>query len=126
MTVGERMKKLRKENGLTLEDLAQMLGKNKSTIHRYEKGEIENLPLASLEPIATALKTTPAYLMGWEDDEIETSNEIKKESDDFYDDMESKMSLYLPEEEVEIIKQYRASDETTREIIRKILSITKG
>ena len=42
------------------------LGKDRSTIYRYEKGDIENLPLDILEPIADALQTTPQYLMGWE------------------------------------------------------------
>ena len=44
-----------------------MLGKDRSTIYRYEKGDIENLPLDILQPIATALITTPQYLMGWSD-----------------------------------------------------------
>ena len=51
---------------MSAEELAKRLGKDRSTIYRYEKGDIENLPLDILEPIAKALETTPQYLMGWE------------------------------------------------------------
>lgn len=65
-TVGERIKRRRKELDLSVDDLADKLGKNRATIYRYESDEIENLPLNILEPLAKALGVTPAYLMGWE------------------------------------------------------------
>lgn len=64
--IGLRIKARRKELGISADDLAKRLGKDRSTIYRYEKGEIENLPLDILEPIANALETTPSALMGWE------------------------------------------------------------
>jgi transcriptional regulator with XRE-family HTH domain len=60
------MKERRKELKMSADELAKRLGKDRSTIYRYEKGDIENLPLDILEPIAKALETTPQYLMGWE------------------------------------------------------------
>ena len=66
MDIGKRIKKRRKELNMTADELAKRLGKDRSTVYRYEKGEIENLPLDILEPIAKALETTPSYLMGWE------------------------------------------------------------
>lgn len=74
MTIGERIKQRRKHLGMSAEKLGNLLGKNRATIFRYENGEIENLPIDILEPIAIALQTTPAYLMGWE--EMEQSNDI--------------------------------------------------
>jgi transcriptional regulator with XRE-family HTH domain len=74
MTIGERIKQRRKHLGMSAEKLGDLLGKNRATIFRYENGEIENLPIDILEPIAIALQTTPAYLMGWED--IQKSNDI--------------------------------------------------
>lgn len=50
---------------MSADELGKRLGKDRSTIYRYEKGDIENLPLDILEPIAEALNTTPQYLMGW-------------------------------------------------------------
>lgn len=66
MTIGERIRARRKELGLSVDDLAQKLGKNRATIYRYESNEIENLPTTILEPLARALLTTPAALMGWD------------------------------------------------------------
>lgn len=60
------MKDRRKAIGLSAERLAEMLGISPATIYRYENGDIEKVPGDRLGPIANALQTTPAYLMGWE------------------------------------------------------------
>lgn len=65
MTIGERIKERRKELGLTVDELAERLGKNRATIYRYESNDIEKLPTTVLEPLAKVLNVTPAYLMGW-------------------------------------------------------------
>lgn len=70
MNVGTRIKNRRHELEMSVEELARKLNKNRATIYRYEKGEIENLPLDILEPLAKALDTTPQYLMGWEYKEL--------------------------------------------------------
>jgi len=67
VTTGERMKQRRKEWGISVEDVAAALGVSVATVYRYEKGDIEKVPGAVLEPLARVLHTTPAYLMGWED-----------------------------------------------------------
>lgn len=67
MTTGERMKQRRKELGLSAEKVAERLGVSPATIYRYEKGDIEKVPADSLTEIAKILQTTPAYLMGWEE-----------------------------------------------------------
>lgn len=67
MTIGQRMKSRRKELGMSAEDVAKKLGKHPATVYRYENGDIENMPTNILYPIAEALNTTPAWLMGWEE-----------------------------------------------------------
>lgn len=67
MAIGHRIKERRKALKMSADELAKRLGKDRSTIYRYEKGDIENLPIDILEPIAKALETTPQYLMGWEE-----------------------------------------------------------
>lgn len=74
MTIGDRIKNRRKYLKISADELAKRLGKDRSTIYRYEKGDIENLPLDILEPIAKALETTPQYLMGWE--KVQEKNDI--------------------------------------------------
>lgn len=83
---------------MSADDLGKRLGKDRSTIYRYEKGEIENLPLDILEPIAKALGTTPQYLMGWE--EVQKNNDtladivIRLQSDEvFFSAVESLYKL---------------------------------
>ena len=67
MKTGERMRLRRKELGYSAEHVAEKLGVSRSTVFRYENGDIEKLPIDVLEPLSKALHTTPAYLMGWED-----------------------------------------------------------
>ena len=74
MTIGSRIKERRKLLGMSAEELGRRLGKDRATIYRYEKGDIENLPLDILKPLAEALGTTPQYLMGWE--KIKKDNEV--------------------------------------------------
>jgi transcriptional regulator with XRE-family HTH domain len=69
MKIGDRIKIRRKHLKMSADELGRRLGKDRSTIYRYEKGDIENMPLDILEPIAVALETTPQYLMGWEQEQ---------------------------------------------------------
>lgn len=65
MTIGDRIKQRRLELKLTVEELAEKVGKSRATIYRYENGDTENMPTTILEPLAKALNTTPADLIGW-------------------------------------------------------------
>lgn len=65
MNIGEKIKKRRKELGLSVDELAKRLNKNRATVYRYESDEVE-LPLPVLQPLADALKVNPSYLLGWE------------------------------------------------------------
>ena len=67
MTTGERMKQLRKKLGLSADELGEMIGKDRSTIYRYERGDIESATIDVLPRLARALQTTPQHIMGWDD-----------------------------------------------------------
>lgn len=68
MTVGERIKSLRTQEGLTQKELANLCGYTSLTsINKIELG-INNVPISVIEKIAKVFNVTPAYLMGWEDD----------------------------------------------------------
>lgn len=77
MTVGKRIKDRRQELNMSVDELARRLNKNRTTIYRYEKGDIENLPIDILEPLAKALDTTPAYLMGWNRNDNKRTQEFE-------------------------------------------------
>ena len=93
MTTGQRMKKRRKEIGLSAERVAMALGVSPATVYRYENGDIEKVPGDLLEPIAAVLQTTPSALMGWEENpKIEKSlgsriNDIRKEKNFSIDEL---------------------------------------
>lgn len=76
MTIGKRIKRQRIKLGLTADEVGRALGKNRATIYRYESSYIEKLPTTVLEPLAKVLKTTPAYLMGWEDDKTDSLDDL--------------------------------------------------
>ena len=83
MNTGDLIKKRRLELGLSLNDVAKALKVNKSTVLRYETKEIEKLPIDVIEPLAKVLHTTPAWLLGWEEDPIilERDNDLDNISD---------------------------------------------
>ena len=65
-TIGERIKERRKKLGISLEQLAECIGKDRATVYRYETEHIKDMPISVIEPLARALNTTPSYLLGWE------------------------------------------------------------
>ena len=76
MDIGEKIKNLRISMQLTQEELATAAGTKKQTIHKYETGIISNIPASKIKLIADKLNTTPAYLMGWVDEQTEKKNDI--------------------------------------------------
>lgn len=67
MAIKDRIKNLRQEKQMTLEEVSKVVGVSRQTIQKYENGIISNIPSDKIELLARALDTTPAYLMGWED-----------------------------------------------------------
>lgn len=66
-TLYDRIKSRRTELGLTVEELAHKMGyKDKSSISKIERGKAD-IPQSKIAAFADALETTPAYLMGWEE-----------------------------------------------------------
>ena len=88
MKIGQRIRERRKSMKMSVDELAARLGKDRSTVYRYENGEIENLPLDMLEPIAKAIDMNPKELMGWDQSEKE---EINKKNSDAMSDITNRM-----------------------------------
>lgn len=65
--MAQRIRDLRRERGLTLEQVASVVGVGKSTVRKWETGMIANMRRDKIALLASALGTTPGYLMGWED-----------------------------------------------------------
>ena len=85
--IGKRIRNRRVELEYSAEDLAAMVGLSPATIYRYENGGIKKVSTNKVNPIAVALKTSAAYLMGWTDDPSESMSSENKVSDiDSYSD----------------------------------------
>jgi transcriptional regulator with XRE-family HTH domain len=76
MEVGERIKLRREELGMTQEELAQKVGyTSRSSVAKVESNA-NGMVQSKLVAFANALQTTPAFLLGWED---EDEQQYKKE-----------------------------------------------
>lgn len=118
MNIGDRIKKLRKENKLTLEDLASKVNTTAQTIYKYENGVITNIPSDKIELLAMYLNSTPSYLMGWEPQDNRKSH-ILATSDPitFYNFTD------LGDEECDLIKKYWNLDEHGKKAVHAIMDI---
>ncbi|MEE0968560.1 MAG: helix-turn-helix domain-containing protein [Clostridia bacterium] len=73
-----KIKQLRTERGMTLEQVANIVGVGKSTVRKWETGMIANMRRDKIALLAKALGTTPAHLMGWKPvDRVVILNEPK-------------------------------------------------
>jgi transcriptional regulator with XRE-family HTH domain len=75
MDISDKIKTLRKRRGLTFEAIGKHVGVGKSTVRKWENGDIKNMRRDKIALLAEALGVTPGYLMGWETKE---SNEVLK------------------------------------------------
>lgn len=65
--LGIRIHNLRKEKGLTLVELGDKVGVKHSTVSRWEKGIITNIPFDTIKGIAKALECPVNYLVSGKD-----------------------------------------------------------
>ena len=68
MTLGERIKELRKEKQMTLEEVANNIHVSRATVLKYENGSISNIPTDRVHQLANLFKVSRPYLMGWTDE----------------------------------------------------------
>ena len=69
MHIGEKIKERRESLGMSQDDLAERMGyKSRSTIAKIEKG-VNDVTQTNIVKFAEILKTTPAFLMGWEEEQ---------------------------------------------------------
>lgn len=63
MTVGERIKQLRKEKGLTQEELGILLGVKKAAVQKYESGRVQNLKQETVKRLCEIFNREPSYFI---------------------------------------------------------------
>lgn len=106
MEIYKIIKNRRLELGLTLKDVAKALGVAESTVSRYESSDIQNMGIDKIEALAKVLQCSPTYLMGWDE---------PKHCLDSLSELESL-----------IIIEFRKSDEITKAMVLRALSIDES
>ena len=80
MDIGTTIKERREALGITQSELARAVGyTSRSTINKIEK-DGRGISQDKIVALARALKTTPSYLMGWEDEEVAGLTAMQEET----------------------------------------------
>ena len=107
----EKIRTRREELGMSQAELAKKVGyTSRSTITRIEKGEID-LSRTKIVDFAKALKVTPAYLMGWEDEE---GNEIEGTPD---------IAVLLDDDSTMLLESVNKLNPSNRLLLNNFISI---
>ena len=105
--IGERIKKRRKELGMTQEDLSNKLGyRSKTTIAKIENGTNDIMQNRVMD-FAKALQTTPAYLMGYAFSDVQ--NDISDKLQELIDQLQDEKDLQFNQKPL---------DNKTRELLK--------
>lgn len=67
------VKRLRKENNMSMDELSRLTNLSKSTISRYEKNGLSNAPMDKIEKLASAFGVSISYLCGWGSRELSST-----------------------------------------------------
>lgn len=127
---GERLRGLRGERGLSMEELCAQFNKaqtairmNRSTIYRYEKGLQEPM-LSTVAALAQFLGVSPVYLIGDSDDRQCTASNIHNSAvvqgntaTTLIVRNGSTQERELTEEEAELLRIYEALDVKGRHLL---------
>ena len=76
MTTGERIKYLRKQLGMTQEELGEKIGVQKAAINKYETGIVVDLKRSKIAELAKALDCSPLYLLEGSEDELSEDEKV--------------------------------------------------
>lgn len=114
MKIGDIIRRRREDLGLSVDELAERIGKSRATIYRYENGEIEKMPSTVIIPLAKALQTTPAELISW-------GNHLAREQTEEAPARKIEV-LPISEDELEFIRNFRELDQIGRLFIEQVLT----
>lgn len=67
MEFKDRLRKLRIEKGLTLQEVADYVGLQKAAIYKYEHGLVTNPKRGFIEKLSSLFGVSPSYLLGIDD-----------------------------------------------------------
>lgn len=96
-----RIRKQRIRLGISLQELSRRTGLNKSTLQRYETGQIDKLPLERAQLIAKGLETSVEYILGLDGGNIELADADMIYSIPVFDSVSAGFGCYADSRAVE-------------------------
>lgn len=63
MVVGEKIKRLRKQKGLTQTELGERIGVKKNAVSKWECGRVEMIPTSTIKALSNLFNVPPSYLI---------------------------------------------------------------
>jgi len=93
MKIGEKIKELRKQKGLSVEEVADKLGVSVSTQYRYENASITKIPIDVIDKLCKILDTTTSELMGTASSSDSNASEMPMKFDSASDAMTSILKM---------------------------------
>lgn len=78
MMIGERIKRLRLESGMTQEEVGKALGITKAAVQKYESNRIVNFRVDMIRKMCLLFRTTPAYFVFDDVEELHNSLDMMK------------------------------------------------
>lgn len=103
--IGNRIHDRRVQLGLSVDEVAIKLGKNRATVYRYENSDIESVPINVVYELSKILDVDPGFLAGWPQ---KTENEpALTERDELIDEIYLVISNLSPEKQAELLRYAR-------------------
>lgn len=103
--LSRKIKELRLARKMTLEQVADIVGVGKSTVRKWETGMIANMKRDKISLLAKALSTTPAYLMGWNEDNAPEN------------------LVHVTEDEQKLLDLFRKIPESQQQMVLQMISV---
>ena len=113
MSIGHNIRQKRLQKGLTLEDVANLVGVSRQTLSRYENDKI-NIPIEKLKLLSAALGTTPSSLIDCDYTNCEETDNSHFLSSNTYNT--------LSEDEQSLLALYRSMPEQTKKELYSMLT----
>lgn len=108
---GDRIKNLRINNKMTLEEVGEKIGVSKQTLYKYENNIITNIPSDKIEGLARVFNISPAVIMGWD-----------KDDEQYYQDKEAAEYAEILHTRPEMRLLFSASREISKEEMQEVVN----
>lgn len=116
----DRLRLIRAGTGVSLKEMADLVGVTEATAQRYESGHIHHIPYEVIVAYAERFNVSPSYIMGWEDapqnvrhpDEVAgwhvVGNDYVKE-------------IQITEDELDLLERFRQLDPDRKQLVDQMV-----